>query len=1215
MASNIADRNLLFGVLALQMEFVTQEQVVAALDAWGHFKEKTLGDILVEQSVLDSERRQLLNAVLAQRLKQHGGDAAHSLAALAVPPALRNELSRFTDPELQASVSRTPAPTPQADPYATNYGVGGVKTQPEIHLPPDPYSANVGRAVGATHPEPPKAADPYATNLPSVGGVGGKTRPESQGGGAAAAPSGPEAGAAAPYGSRFRVLRPLARGGLGEVMVAEDEELNREVALKQIQAHHADDVESRARFVAEAEFTGKLEHPGIVPVYGLGKYRDGRPYYAMRFIRGDSLKEKIDQFHKADSATRDPGERNLQLRHLLERFVDVCEAIAYAHSRGVLHRDLKPGNIMLGKYGETLVVDWGLAKTIGENEPIPENPDQRRVTLSGTAAATPTLMGAAVGTPQFMSPEQAAGELDKLGPASDVYSLGATMYALLTGSVPIIDRDLVNLLQRVQKGDFPPPRTIKPNIPRALEAMCLKAMALKPADRYPGPKELSADIERWLGDEPVKAFPEPWTARAARFMRKNPAAVAACIVAVPLLFMIAVVLNIYKARETKAKEEAQDNYRLARKAVDDYDTNVSESVLLNEPGMQPLRKKLLDDAQKFYVEFVRKYKDDPTVKGELGRAKYRLGQIVGDIENEQKAIVLLQEAADIFAVDKSVDQSEVARCYHHLGRLYMATDDFEKSQSWYQKALAIWESLGGAGEEQLAGWARSQFGLGNVLQRKRQFEQARAEYSKALATLAKLAERNLAETKPNTPEHLRDKGVIHRNLGRVFAALEDQQKAAAAEFAKAIALQEKLTKEHPNLSKFQDDLAASHYTLGDVQLNAKQYANSIASFQTAAKIWEKLTQSHPAVLDYHARLADAYAAIAEVLIADGKADQAVKASDQALEVQRKLTDKSRELAEKNEAAPKYRGLLAQRHVGHADVLRRAGQGKAAESAYEDALKIQMQLTVDVPKTPDYQADLARMYNGRGLLRKNQEQYELAEKDLMQALAIWEKLQKDYPESVEFAQGVAATLINLRALMRSPGVIRIALAPLDRIIGIYESHALIQQQPVLRQALLGAYWTRAEARTAHALFSEAMLDWDRAQNLAADKNDKILVRIYRAVTLARYQQSDEATREAEALTKEIGEVAEARYELARIFALSAKAEAKKNGEGAEQAKKRLEQYSERAIEFLHEAQELGYFNRADRRQHMAHETDWEILRGRESFQTWLRNLSKSKGTTP
>src|SRR5437867_11770517 len=137
-------------------------------------------------------------------------------------------------------------------------------------------------------------------------------------------------------GSRYRILRPHAKGGLGEVFVAEDTELGRHIALKEIQAKHADDPGNRARFLLEAEITGGLEHPGVVPVYGLGSYADGRPFYAMRFIRGDSLQDAIARFHQAEGPRRDPGERALALRELLGRFVAVCNAIGYAHSRGVV---------------------------------------------------------------------------------------------------------------------------------------------------------------------------------------------------------------------------------------------------------------------------------------------------------------------------------------------------------------------------------------------------------------------------------------------------------------------------------------------------------------------------------------------------------------------------------------------------------------------------------------------------------------------------------------------------------------------------------------------------------------------------------------------------------------------------------------------------------------------------------------------------------------
>src|SRR6185503_16636975 len=207
-----------------------------------------------------------------------------------------------------------------------------------------------------------------------------------------------------------------------------------------------DDPTSRQRFLLEAEVTGGLEHPGIVPVYGLGTYGDGRPYYAMRFIRGDSLKQAIDHFHADAALKREPGRRSLELRKLLRRFTDVCNAIEYAHSRGVLHRDIKPGNIIVGKHGETLVVDWGLAKAQGQTDGG-ASMDERPLVPSSASGSAETLPGSALGTPAYMSPEQARGDLEALGPRSDVYSLGATLYCLLTGKAPFEDGDVGAVLR------------------------------------------------------------------------------------------------------------------------------------------------------------------------------------------------------------------------------------------------------------------------------------------------------------------------------------------------------------------------------------------------------------------------------------------------------------------------------------------------------------------------------------------------------------------------------------------------------------------------------------------------------------------------------------------------------------------------------------------------------------------------------------------------
>jgi tRNA A-37 threonylcarbamoyl transferase component Bud32 len=328
---------------------------------------------------------------------------------------------------------------------------------------------------------------------------------------------GPKSAAPAEPG-RYRALAPHARGGLGEVLVAEDAQLGRRVALKRIQPRWRHDAEARRRFLLEAEVTGRLEHPGVVPVYSLTEDADGELCYAMRFVEGETLQQAIRRYHASPGA--------LELRQLLSRFVAVCNAVGYAHSRGVLHRDLKPANIMLGKYGETLLVDWGLAKPFQRSEEARTSGEQTLVPAEA-ASGDGTRLGQAVGTPAYMAPEQAAGAWESIGSATDVYALGATLYCLLTGRAPFDDPDAQQVLARVQRGVFPPPHDVRPEVPAALEAVCLKAMSRRPEGRYGSALELAADVERWLADEPVAAYPEPLAARLRRQARRHPAALAA----------------------------------------------------------------------------------------------------------------------------------------------------------------------------------------------------------------------------------------------------------------------------------------------------------------------------------------------------------------------------------------------------------------------------------------------------------------------------------------------------------------------------------------------------------------------------------------------------------------------------------------------------------------------------------------------------------------
>jgi tRNA A-37 threonylcarbamoyl transferase component Bud32 len=343
-------------------------------------------------------------------------------------------------------------------------------------------------------------------------------------------------------GERFDIQQVHAQGGLGVVFLARDHEIDRTVALKQIKSQWADDEDSRARFLLEARITGRLEHPGIVPIYAAGSDATGRPYYAMRLIRGESLLEVIDRFHGPRGAAVNPRQRLPELRKLLQRFVDVCNAVDYAHSKGVIHRDLKPSNIMVGKYGETLVVDWGLAKVIGSDEDVALT--TRMVRSPETDGGTSTRIGITIGTPAYMSPEQAAGRNDELGPATDVYSLGATLYHLLTGELPHANDDDVGvMLARKEHGAIVPPRLRAPWLPKPLSSVCMRALATTPDSRYASARALSDDIERWLADEPVRAHREGWGELAFRWMR-NHRTLATSLVVGYLVAAAAVVVGV-----------------------------------------------------------------------------------------------------------------------------------------------------------------------------------------------------------------------------------------------------------------------------------------------------------------------------------------------------------------------------------------------------------------------------------------------------------------------------------------------------------------------------------------------------------------------------------------------------------------------------------------------------------------------------------------------
>ncbi len=522
-----ADRNLLYGLLALQMDFITQDDLIKAMQAWVLEKEKPIGQILQETGLLSVKDHDVLEPLLRRHLSRHQDVLEASLSAVSVPHEVQEGLNKLDDHDIRASVG-----------YLTF-------SAPTSIAPLDDGSQQAPVSNFATFSAPPAPIQYSAQTLPPP----------------------PEVSSVSLRAPRFQILRPHARGGLGEVHEAHDTELHRTVALKTIRDKYADDPESRRRFEYEAEITGGLEHPGIVPVYSLEHSTNRRPTYAMRFIRGSSLRATIKDYHSHSSRHASPTDRTLQLRRLIGQLIDACNAVAYAHSRGVIHRDLKPDNIMVGKYGETLVVDWGLAKTLSTGNSATGEDVEPTLRPPSLQNRSETQTGFAIGTPSYMPPEQAEGRLDLIDQTSDVYSLGATLYAILVGYSPFQQASTLEILNAVRAGRFDPPRFHDPSIPAPLEAICLKAMAFRPIDRFQSATELAADLERWLADEPVSCYQEPFSTRLRRWSSRHRTIVGTVSAGVLAALVGLVVVLVIQENARQQIEDAYEDEQIANRKL------------------------------------------------------------------------------------------------------------------------------------------------------------------------------------------------------------------------------------------------------------------------------------------------------------------------------------------------------------------------------------------------------------------------------------------------------------------------------------------------------------------------------------------------------------------------------------------------------------------------------------------------------------------------
>jgi len=788
-------------------------------------------------------------------------------------------------------------------------------------------------------------------------------------------------------GSRYQILEPLGQGGMGKVFVALDQNLQRKVALKEIRDNAADDPRSRARFLAEAELTSKLEHPGIIPVYSSGSRADGRPYYAMRLIQGEqtgSLQAAIHAHHS--HASTDPAARDLAFRGLLRRVRDVCHTIEYAHSQSVIHRDLKPSNILLGPYGETLVVDWGLAKVLGTEE-SPENPGSGLLFRELGKSVESTLDGKAIGTPEYAAPEQVSGEPASVGPASDIYALGAMLYTLLTGGSPFTRRgtDAETLKRNILEGNFIPPRKIQPRVDHALEAICLKAMRTRPEDRYPSARAMGEDLDRYLAGEPVNAYREPLPLRfrrwAARHRTLTVSTFVALLAAVLGLGAIsAVQLQASKQLEQKnnllieqqkatdiQREEAvtqrkaanaqrviaEQRETLAIDAVKQFrDAVAKNAALKNSPALASLRAGLLQKPQAFFQnlqdEFERQNDKRPESLVRLAEACAELSNLAGELGDYPKSLSLLERAAALYgqALD-GADKPPIAWLMaqadleQQRGVLYRNQGANNKALSAFEQAVKTHQKLLDAYPDNLdlqaqAGSAYNR--LASMLGRLGRHTEAQEDMERALAMRTQVN-----QARPGRKDDLLALAGSHNNLGLLLKGRGKVQQGLA-EIERALDIYRELAEKYPQDPEVLSWQENSIFYRGTILCQAGRTQEGISEMEKAIALRLKLTNDQASITEYQAQLAQNYSEISDQYKKEGQLQSALTARLRGIELASALVKSS-------PGTPRFLLLLMEQHHEHGHLLSLLGQSREAVQAYERALAFQEQVMAVSPATP------------------------------------------------------------------------------------------------------------------------------------------------------------------------------------------------------------------------------------------------------------------------
>ena len=771
------------------------------------------------------------------------------------------------------------------------------------------------------------------------------------------------------------------------------------------------------------------------------------PFYTMRFVKGRTLCEAIRSYHK--ERRQGKGSGSVGLVKLLGAFVGVCHAVAYAHSRGFIHRDLKGQNVMLGDFGEVIVLDWGIAKQIGldataatvdDDAALPgvSRPDsgasfataseeQEKDTIASelTAAGVSTfsadgsgsdsgagpegtMIGQLLGTPSYMSPEQAEGRVDLVDRRTDVYGLGAILYELLAGQPPFSGKKTADILKRVRMEPPRLPREFHPEVPLALQAVCLKAMAKAREERYASATELAQEVERYLADEPVQACPEPWTQRALRWGRRHRTLVAT---AAGLLVTSTIALGVGTALVTRERNEAKEQGQQARQAVGDMYTKVAENWL--EDRLDPLQKEFLEKTLGYYETFTRQAADEPAVRLEHGKAYQRMGDIhrkLGRLdESEQafrRALAILEPLHASRRNDVEIGRA-VGLTQTRMGDLLLRRGRNDQAEPLFHQAVELEQRLattpGATAQDQ---WllGRTLKSQADLLRRKGQFTAAKPVYEQSIATLERAS-----AAAPLQSDFRTELALAHDALGLLLIELGETGPAEQA-FRQALELLDPLVAAFPTVPRFREALAKASNSLGMIEQADGRWADSEAHYRRELQESERLCQDFPDRPEFRRELARACTNLGGLMAEQSRLSEAEP-------ILRRGIALNSELTAKEPADVQFRLDLArcQHNLGY--VLQNKGQTDEAIEANVRARDLSQALAREFPDAPRYRHQLAGDLQSLGQALQSSGRAE-AEATLQQALKIDEKLAAEYPANVEYQLELGRCLKTLGVLVAS-----------------------------------------------------------------------------------------------------------------------------------------------------------------------------------------------------